>query len=345
MTEAKHKQRLFELAFGHMAMQTVSTAARLGVADTLGDGELTGTEIAAALGTDAAVTTQLCSALTALGVLTQAESGHFRLTEVGALLRTDRADSLNSFTRMFTDPAIQAAWRELDTAVRTGGSTFGTVFGKSFFEYVGGDPELSKNFPATLRQSAVQTAEALPHHYDFGAFGTVADVAGGNGAVLAAVLAAHPGLRGILYDTAAAVGMSEGTLAAAGVADRCTVVSGDLATEVPAGADLYLIKNVVHYADDERAVTILGNIRRAMPPHGRLLIVDPVMPDTVDGSLPDTMYLSDLHMHLIGAARGRTRAQFEGLCARAGFTVTRFALLPAPMAFSMIEAVPGGGEH
>ncbi|MBL1095977.1 methyltransferase [Streptomyces coffeae] len=345
MTEAKHKQRLFELAFGHMATQTVATAVRLGVADTLGDGERTGTELAAALDTDAAATTQLCSALAALGILTQAVSGEFRLTEVGALLRTDRADSLHSFTRTFTDPAVQGAWRELDTAVRTGSATFNTVFGKSFFEYVAGDPELSTHFPAALRQSALQTAEALPHHYDFAAFDTVADIGGGSGAVLAAILAAHPGLRGILYDTVAAVDTSEATLTAAGVADRCTVMSGDIGTEIPAGADLYLIKNVVHYADDDRAVTVLGNIRRVIPPHGRLLIVDPVMPNTVDGSLPDTMYLSDLHMRLIGAGQGRTKAEFESLCARAGFPVTEFALLPAPMAFSLIEALPGDSDH
>ncbi|WP_045697732.1 methyltransferase [Streptomyces rubellomurinus] len=344
MTEAIHKQRLFELAFGHMAMQTVSTAARLGVADVLGDGERTGAELAAELGTDPAVTTQLCSALAAFGVLAQAESGAFRLTEVGALLRTDRPDSLNSFTRMFTDPAIQAAWRELDTAVRTGGSTFGAVFGQPFFAYVAGDPELSQHFPATLRQSALQTAEALPRHYDFGAFKTVADIAGGNGALLAAVLTANPGLRGIVHDAAPAVAPAEEVLAAAGVADRCTVVAGDVAAEVPAGADLYLVRNVLHYADDERAVTILGNVRRVIPPHGRLLIVDPVMPDTVDGSLPNTMYLSDIHMQLVGSRRGRTKAEFEALLVRAGFTPAAFSLLPAPMAFSLIEAVPGGNE-
>lgn len=345
MTEAQHKQRLFELAFGHMATQTVATAARLGLADTLGDGERTGAELAAALGTDEAATIQLCRALAALGVLSQKASGRFRLTEVGALLRTDRADSLHSFTRVFTDPAVQGAWRELDTAVRTGSATFGTAVGKSFFEHVAGDPELSAHFPATLRRSAVQTAEALSEHYDFAAFDTVADLGGGSGVVLAAVLAAHPGPRGILYDSAVAVEPSEAVLAAAGVADRCSVISGDIGTEVPAGADLYLIRNVLHYADDDRAVTVLGNIRRVIPPRGRLLIVDPVMPKTVDGSLPDTMYLSDLHMRLIGAGTGRNQDEFTRLCARAGFTVTRFSLLPAPMAFSVIEAVPGDRDR
>jgi SAM-dependent methyltransferase len=339
MTEVQPKQRLVDLVFGHMAAQTVATAARLKVVDTIGDGELTSTELAAAIGTDAAVTTQLCRALAALGILTEVKSGQFRSTEAGALLRTDRTDSLYSFARVFTHPAIQAAWHELDTAVRTGASTFDTVSGKTFFEYVAGDPELSTFFPAALRQSAAQTAAALPGSYDFAAFDTVADIGGGNGTVLAAILAAHPGLRGILYDSGAAVAQSAATLTAAGVADRCTVVPGDIGTEAPAGADLYLVKNVLHYADDEHAGTVLGNIRRVTPPHGRLLIVDPALPETVDGSLPGTMYLSDLHMRLMGLGRGRTQAEFESLCARAGFTVTEHTLLPPPMAFSLIEAV------
>lgn len=345
MAEAKHKQRLFELVFGHMASQTVATAARLKVIDTFGDGELTSTELAAAIDTDAAVTAQLCRALAALGILAEVKSDRFRLTGTGALLRTDRTDSLYPFARVFTDPAVQSAWRELDTAVRTGKSTFDAVTGKSFFAYASGDPDLSTFFPAALRQSAAQTAEALPGSYGFGAFDTVADIGGGNGAILAAILAVHPALRGILYDSAAAVAQARATLTAAGVADRCTVVPGDIGAEAPAGADLYLIKNVLHYADDERAGTVLGNIGRVIPPHGRLLIVDPALPETVDGSLPDTMYLSDLHMRLIGGGRGRTQAEFETLCVRAGFTVTSSTLLPPPTAFSMIEAVIGDSVH
>ncbi|WP_069164178.1 methyltransferase [Nocardia altamirensis] len=344
MTEPKHKQRLFELVFGHLAAQTVSTAVRLRLADTLGDTEQSGAALAAALGTNPAATTQFCRALAAHGILTQTAAGHFRLTETGALLRTDRTDSLDSFARVFTDPAIVGAWRELDTAVRTGKGVFDQVFGKSFFEYVAGDENLSTAFPAALQQSATQTAQTLPFHYDFAAYGTVADIGGGRGTVLAAILAAHPGVRGVLFDNAGAVAEAGANFAAAGVADRCTVTAGDIGGEVPAGADLYLLKNVLHYADDDRAVAVLDTIRRAIPAHGRLLIVDPALPETVDGSIPDTMYLSDLHMRVLGGGQGRTRAEFENLCTRAGFTVSTVSLLPAPVAFSLIEAVPGAGD-
>ncbi|MFC5286623.1 methyltransferase [Actinokineospora guangxiensis] len=344
MTEAKHKQHLFGLVFGHMATQVVATAVRLGVADAIGDDGRHGADLAAGIGTDPETTNQLCRALAALGVLSETKAGWFRLTETGALLRTDRPDSLAPFARVFADPAIQATWRELDSVVRTGQGSFGALFGKSFFEHVAADPQLSTHFPAALRQSAAQTAEALPAHYDFAPYGTVADLGGGDGTVLAAILAATPRLRGILIDAPPALAAAPATLAAAGVADRCAVIPGDITAEVPPGADLYLIRNVLHHAPDERAVAVLSAIRAAVSRGGRLLIVDPALPDTVDGSLPDTMYLSDLHMRMIGGGRGRTQAAFEDLCARGGFTVTGFRLLPAPMAFSLIEAVPDPGE-
>ncbi len=340
MTDANDRQRLFDLVFGHMATQAVATAARLKLVDTIGDGELTSTELAATLGTDAAVTTQLCRALAALGILAEVKSGRFGVTGTGALLRTDRPDSLYPFARVFTDPAVQATWRELDTAVRTGESTFDTVTGKPFIQHVMGDPDLSTFFPAALRQSGAQTAEVLPGSYDFAAVGTVADIGGGAGAVLAAILAAHPHLRGILFDAEPALAPAPAVLAAAGVSDRCTVVPGDVGAGAPPEADLYLAKNVIHYADDERAGAVLGAIRQVIPPHGRLLIVDPALPETVDGSLPGSMYLSDLHMRLIGGGRGRTQAEFESLCVRAGFAVTKVSLLPPPAAFALIEAVP-----
>lgn len=340
MTEANHKQQLFDLVFGHMATQAVATAARLKVVDTIGDGELGSTELATALGTDAAVTAQLCRALAALGILAEVKSGQFAVTGTGALLRTDRPDSLYPFARVFTDPAVQATWRELDTAVRTGESTFDKVTGKPFIQHAMGDEDLSAFFPAALRQSGAQTAADLPGGYDFGAAGTVADIGGGAGAVLAAILAAHPHLRGILCDAEPALAPAAAVLAAAGVSDRCTVVPGDITADVPPGADLYLAKNVIHYADDERALAVLGAIRRVIPPHGKLLIVDPALPETVDGSLPASMYLSDLHMRLIGGGRGRTQAEFEALCGRAGFAVTTVSLLPPPASFALIEAVP-----
>ena len=344
MTEqtAQARNQLVQLVFGQMAGKVLATGAQLGLADLLGDAERSGTELAAATGTNAGALTRLLRALAALDIVTETSPGTFRLTDTGALLRTDRPDSVAAFVRMFSDPAMLAAWVELEGAVRTGETTFDKIFGVGFFEHLSGDLELSALFNASMRQGTRMTAALLPAHYDFGRFHTVADVGGGDGTLIAEVLRANPALRGIIYDTAEGLAQADATLTAAGVADRCATRAGDFFTAAPAGADLYLLKSVLHDWDDDRAATILGHCRQVIPEHGRLLIVEPVLPPVVDGTLPPTMYLSDLNMLVNLGGRERTRADFEQLCERAGFTVTEIHPLPAPAVFSLIEATPSG---
>jgi len=341
MTDAtRARTQLVQLVFGQMAGQVVATAARLGLADLLGDGERTGTELAEATGTDADALTRLLRALAALDVATETAPGTFRLTEAGALLRTDRPDSVAAFVRMFSDPAMLAAWAELDGAVRTGSTTFDKIFGVSFFDHLGTDDELSALFNASMRQGTQLTARMLPAHYDFGRFHTVADIGGGDGTLLAEVLRANPGLRGIVYDTAEGLAQAGATLSSAGVAERCATTAGDFFAAAPPGADLYLLKSVLHDWSDNRAATILSHCRAQLPEHGRLLVVEPVLPPLVDGTLPPTMYLSDLNMLVNLGGRERTRTDFEQLLARAGLTLTSVTPLPAPAVFSLLEASP-----
>ena len=336
----QHRMRLVQLVFGQMAGQAVASAVRFGLADLIGDAERTGTELAAATGTNAGALTRLLRALASLGLLTEPSPGSFRLTEAGALLRTNRPDSLAAFVRMFSDPAMLSAWGELDDAMRTGETTFDKVFGVSFFGHLASDLELSELFNAAMRQGTRLTAQVLPSQYEFGRFHTVADIGGGDGTLLAEILRAHPEPRGILYDTNEGLGQAGETLRAAGVADRCAIQAGDFFAAAPEGADLYLLKSVLHDWSDERAATILGHCRTAIPDHGRLLIIEPVLPEVVDGTLPPTMYLSDLNMLVNLGGRERTRADFERLCRRAGFTLTGVRTLPPPAAFSLLETTP-----
>lgn len=341
MASIADRKKLVDLVFGHMAGQVVATTANLGLADLIGDEERTGAELAGRVGADPGALTRLLRALASLEVVTESKPDHFRLTDVGQALRTDQPDSVHAFVRMFCDPAMLAAWRELDTAVRTGETTFDRVFGLSFFDHLKANPELSGLFNASMRQGTRLTAQQLPAAYDFARFGTVADIGGGDGTLLASVLAAHEGVRGILFDTAEGLAQADGVLSAADVADRCATVPGDFFASAPEGADLYLLKSVIHDWDDDRCATILDHIRRAIPTDGRLLIVEPVLPEVVDGGLPPTIYLSDLNMLVNVGGRERTRADFESLCARAGFTVIGVTPLPPPSAFSLIEATPG----
>jgi predicted O-methyltransferase YrrM len=332
--------KLVQMILGPMAAQVVATAARLGLMDRIGDGAAAAEELAREYGTDPGATSRLLRTLAALDLLTETEPGRFCATPAGALLRTDRPDSLHSFSLMFSDPAMLRAWERLDDSVRTGRTAFDDVFGTDFFAHLKEHPELSARFNAAMSQGTRATAAALPAAYDFGRFGTVVDVGGGDGTLLAAVLRAHPTCRGVLHDTPEGLAQARETLERAGVEDRCELRTGDFFASVPDGGDLYLLKSVIHDWDDERAATILRHCRDALPEHGRVLVVEPVLRPTVDGSTPPVMYLTDLNMLVNVGGRERTRAEFETLLDRAGLTVTAVTPLPPPLAFSLIEAAP-----
>ncbi|MFG3252272.1 methyltransferase [Streptomyces sp. NPDC048172] len=353
---------LARLANGRLAAEVLGTATRTGVIDLLGDGARTADEVARELDTDPGATLRLLRALTALGTLTETaragtepagtasaetapgEVAHavFALTEMGAQLRTDLPESLHAVFRLVTDPGLVRHWEHLDDALRTGGSTFAATYGADIFTYLRDRPGLAAEYHAAMGGSARQAAADVPVHYDFGRFATVVDVGGGDGTLLSAVLRAYPGTRGVLYDTAEGLARARVRMADAGLTGRCALEPGDFFAAAPAGGDLYLLKSVLHDWDDERCGVILRNIRRAMADGGRLLVVETVLPPTVQGEASAVPYLTDVNMLLTYGGRERTRAEYEALCHGAGFEVTSVTPLPAPDPYSLIEAAPAG---
>jgi hypothetical protein len=313
MASMQGRHRIVDTVFGAMAAEVLFTAARLGVADLIGNGESTAADLAAEIHADGTSFTRLLRAMAAMGLLTESAPARFQLTESGQLLRSDRPDSLRAFVQMFGDPAMLAAWRELETAVRTGHTTFDQIHGTSFFDYLAQRPKLSAQFNAAMRQGTMAIAEQLPHSYDFSRFHTVADIGGGDGTLLTAVLRANPALQGILFDTAEGLAQADELFKDPVVGARANRIVGDFFTSVPAGADLYLLKSVIHDWDDERCTTILGHLRRVIPDDGRLLIFEPVLPPTVDSATPSLMYLSDLNMLVNAGGRERTHDEFKEL--------------------------------
>jgi len=332
--------RVGALVFGAMAAEVVFAAARMRVADLLGDGQRSAAEVAVEIGADEQALTRLLRTLAALDLVCEPAPAQFGLTEAGQLLRSDQPESMHAIVRTFGDPTMLSAWRELDTAIRTGQPTFEKVYGTSFFNYLSANSELSEQFNSAMRQGTVVAAQQLLQHYDFGPFGTIADIGGGGGTLLAEVLRAHPQLRGVLFDTAEGLAQAGRTLSGANVGDRCAIRAGDFLAAAPEGAELYLLKSVLQDWGDERAGMILAHIRRVIPDDGRLLIIEPVLPEVFDASAPSTMYLSDLNMMVNLGGRLRTRSDFEQLCERAGFTLQTVRPLPPPVGSSVLEATP-----
>ncbi|MFL1380855.1 methyltransferase [Nocardiopsis protaetiae] len=330
---------LGRMLFGGMVAHLVGGAVRLGLPDALGRGEAGAADLARSLGARADTLERLLRALAAVDLVAETGPGRYSLTPAGHLLRTGHPDSMAAVARFYTDPLLLDSWRELPRSVRDGSVAFEYVHGTSFFEYLDGRPALAEMFHDAMADRTRGTARVLPNAYDFAPFTTVVDVGGGDGTLLSAVLARHPHLNGVLFDAPGGAARAPAVLERAGVADRCSVVSGDFFRSVPAG-DVLLLKSIVHDWDDERAAAILARCREAVAEGGRLLLVEPMLPDGPGADESPVPFLSDLNMLVNTGGRERTRSDFEALFAGTGFALASVGVLARPSGYALIEAVP-----
>jgi hypothetical protein len=326
--------RMVSIAYGGLPAQAVAVAAQLGIVDHLAEGPRTAADLAGVTGTDAPSLYRLLRALATMEVLAEDEEGRFSSTPLGDTLRSDAPGSIRAAVIMAGDPTFTRPCGEMAHSVRTGGPAFDHVFGAPIFEYLTTHPEAGAIFNRGMANFSAMENPAIAASYDFPAGSRVADVGGGRGGFIAEVLKAHPGVRGVLYDLAEVV--CEPTyLAAAGVADRCEVIPGDFFSSVPSGADVYVVKRILHDWADEECIRILGNLRRAMSPTGRVLAIDAVI---AAGGQPDMNKVSDLLMMVVTPGRERTEAEFRRLYAAADLRLSR--VIPTPSALSIIEGTP-----
>ncbi|MFD0900322.1 methyltransferase [Actinomadura sediminis] len=266
--------RLTEMA-DYIVPFTLRAICDLGIADLLAEGPRPVGELAAATGTHAPALLKAMRALAGRGVFTETAPEVFGLTPLGQPLRSDHPRSLRDAYPLI--PADVQAWALLDHSLRTGRAAFDLAHGQSYWEYMERHPEESARFDASQRAVTRREIRALVPAYEWGAFGTVADIGGGSGAFVAALLAAHPGMRGVLFDQPHVVAGAGAVLAEQGVADRCSVVGGSFYESVPSGADAYVLKRVLYDVGDDGAARVLRAVRAAMRPGSRLLIVEPLL--------------------------------------------------------------------
>jgi hypothetical protein len=223
---------------------------------------------------------------------TEDTDGRFALTPLAEGLRTDAPGSLRAYAVMLGEDWHWRAWGELLHSVRIGQSAFEHTFGRDVFGYFGEHPEAARVFNAAMTSRTGQENAAVTAAYDWPA-GMIVDVGGGQGALLAAILARTPGARGVLFDLPHVVAAAGELIEGAGLTARCELVAGDFFERVPAGGDLYLLKRVIHDWDDGRAAAILRCCRAAMGERGssRLLVIEHVLPP---GNAPSWGKLLDL---------------------------------------------------
>jgi hypothetical protein len=325
---------LLKMMTGYWLSQALYVAAKLGVADLLLEGSVSHVDLAAATGSHAPSLQRVLRALASVGVFTEEAPGHFGLTPLAALLRTATPDSMRALAITYNEEQYRT-WGALLHSVRTGEAAFDHVYGMAIFDYFAQHPAADRVFNEAMIGWTTQVAGAVAGTYDFSPFGTVVDVGGGYGTLLAAILRRYPTARGILFDQPHVVSGAKSLLTAAGVADRCRCLGGDFFAAVPPGGDAYVLAQILHDWDDEHSVAILTQCRRVMSAQSKLLVVELVLPP---GEEPFFGKWLDLHMLVMTNGRERTAAEYDALFRAARFALAR--VVPTSPGPSVVEAVP-----
>jgi hypothetical protein len=269
---------LQNLILGKWIAQAVSVAAKLGIADLLTDGPRDCDELARANQVDAAALYRVLRALASVGVFVEVDERRFGLTPMAEFLRSDVQGSLRAVATMAGEEWTWRPWGELYRSVKTGERAFDQIFGMPPFAYLAENPGAAAVFDEAMTGWSMQNSAAVADAYDFSGIRTLMEVGGGHGYLLATILKANPSLRGILYDTAEVTEGAKARIAAEGLTDRCSIVAGDFFASIPEGADVCILKSVIHDWDDQSAATILRNCGRAVGPGGRVLLAEMVIP-------------------------------------------------------------------
>jgi hypothetical protein len=327
--------QLMGIVTGYQRSRALAVAAELGIADLLRDGPLPVAELAQATRTHAPTLYRLLRALASVGVFREDGEQRFSLTSMGQLLRSDVPVSAGPVARFMGRDYHWTAWGHLLHSVRTGENASRAALGTDVWSYRERHPEENEIFNAAMAAlSRAASAQELAA-YDFGRHRIVADIAGGTGALLAAILRARADSHGILFDQPHVVAGAKAVLEHAGVADRIRIESGSFFERVPSGADAYVMRRILHDWLDPEAITILRCCRAAMGPDARLLLIESVVgPANED---PQSKFL-DLLMLVSAGGRERTEPEWRALLAEGGFRLCQ--VHPAGATSAVIEASP-----
>jgi len=329
------EQLLMQLATGKWVSKTLSVVADLAIPDLLKEGPRPVDDLAARSAVDTDSLYRLLRAASGVGVLTELPNRRFENNALSNLMRSDVPGSLRAMVRWINEDSAWQAWGGLGYSVKTGQPAFNHVLGEEVFEHFQKHPEAGQIFNEAMISVTAMTGAAVAKAYDFSVFKKIVDVGGGHGAMLAAIAAEYPGIHGIVFDRPEVVEGVKPFLASQGVTARIETATGDFLDAVPAGADAYIMKLVIHDWDDERSVKILSNCRRVMAPGGKVLIVEQIVSDRPEAVFSKVVDLEMLVMTPGG--RERTEPEFARLLQASGLKMTR--IVPTESMMAIVEAV------
>jgi ubiquinone/menaquinone biosynthesis C-methylase UbiE len=325
-----HK-KMMQLLSSLWVTQAVGSFARLGIADAMADGADQAEMIAKARGLVPDRVYRLLRALSTSGIVTESAGARFALTPLGRMLTTDAPNSMRTSAELLTEYNGEI-WSRLDGALK-GGIAFESLKGAPLYDWLHANPDEGARFQRMMVEVHAPETPAIVAAYDFSTFKHIVDVGGGHGMLLSAIIAAHPGVRGTLFDLQE--GVDAARSGAGGLLPGVSFIVGNVFESVPDGADAYLIRHLLHNYDDDDCVKMLSNVRRSMRPDSRVLVLEKTVP-TDDTPGPGRWL--DLHVMLLTGGRERTMPEYRELFERAGLRLER-VLPTAHPAVEIVEVV------
>jgi hypothetical protein len=327
------REKVQGLINGHIPSMLISVAAKLRIADHLRDGPQSVTTLATRTDTHEDSLYRLLRALTEIGVFAEEPDRRFRLNELAELLRSDAPGSLRATAEVAGEPWMRGPWGDLLHSVKTGQTAFDHVYGKGTFDWFAEHPEEATLFDTWQASITDAGARAVAAAYDFSMAGSIVDVGGGFGALLATVLQRNSGAKGVLFDLPHVIAQAK-TRFDPTLAPRVDFVAGDFFKAIPRGHDIYLMKYILHDWNDERSRAILASTRSAMAGRGTLLVVEVIVnpPNQPGGKV------GDVFMLVRTGGRNRTEQEYRDLLASGGFDTARVIRTESDL--SILEATP-----
>lgn len=328
-------EQIMQLSTAYMAPACLHVAAKLRIADQLASGSKSVSELAgSARGIHEGSLYRIMRALASVGVFTETAPRTFANTALSELLCEHVPGSMRDVVLFMANPTHFRIFAEMEHSVKTGQTGIKHLTGLDAFEFLKQNPVEEQAFNAAMSGMSAHYAHAVLEAYDFGDLGTIADIGGGHGALLCAVLGKHYELRGIVFDAPHVAAGAAPHIESMGLGDRCQAMGGDFFKKVPA-ADSYILKSVIHDWDDERAIAVLKNCAASIGgDKGKVLLLEMVLSP---GNEPHFGKWVDLEMLLMAGGQERTEAEFAELLAKAGLRLTRVVRTKSPVC--VIESV------
>ena len=326
---------LTRLANAYRQSQCLRVAAQLRVPELLAAGPRSAADLAADCEANEPSLRRLLRVLVAMQVLTEEPPERFGLTALGEQLA---ADLVGPAARLFNSPHYWAAWGNLEHSIRTGERAFDFTFGMHNWDYYATHPDLGALFDTVMSANTVPIAGRIADAFDFSRFPVIADIGGGDGTLLMAILRRYSDIRGFVFDRPDVIERARKRVADAGMTDRCDLMAGNFMEHAPSGVDAYLMKFIIHDWTDSESIQILEHCRAAGDATGaRLIVIERVLSERIGPDDLDDL-LADLNMMVMPGGLERTEAEFRHLFARAGYSLER--VVPTGTHLQILEAVP-----